>query len=374
MMGCALRKLFVHLTGEDILREQGRLLFALLDAFARSGYTILLFDNHPAEALGKYGALAPALDAVTRTQTLPANASEWILLHDKSDQAIDRLPWQRQLRVRFDLHAPYWFSDPLILPFPLHPAQAATPQTTLAAHRARPRTMRIFFSGDSEGYTRSRVNYPRPKLPRQKIIQIALQGLGDAVLLLRDAAMLGGPDRDYLNQCVIADPGKVWIDAGDWFATLAQADFFLSPPGIVMPMCHNLVEAMAVGTIPITNYPEWFVPPLQDGHNCIVFNDRDDLIAKLRLAMTLPATEIARMKLNAIDYYERQLRPEHFVRAIEARTDPALTLLLYTERNVAQHAARFGRHSVLYRHPATAGKPGWQRLLRAVFSPSRLAA
>jgi glycosyltransferase involved in cell wall biosynthesis len=222
--------------------------------------------------------------------------------------------------------------------------------------------MRIFFSGDSKGYTRSRVRYPHPKLPRQAILLTALERLGDDALRLRDPALLKAPDGAYLHQCVIADPDGVWIDAKDWLATLAQADFFLSPPGIVMPMCHNIVEAMAVGTIPITNYPEWFVPPLQDGHNCIVFDGHDDLIAKLRLAMNLSASDIARMKQHAIDYYEQHLRPEHFVRAIETRADRTLTLLLYTERNVARNAARLGRHSVLFRPP---GRPAWKRLLPA---------
>ena len=43
-----------------------------------------------------------------------------------------------------------------------------------------------------------------------------------------------------------------------------------------MPMCHNIIESMAVGVIPITNYPEWFDPDLEHMKNCIVFDDQKD--------------------------------------------------------------------------------------------------
>ena len=35
---------------------------------------------------------------------------------------------------------------------------------------------------------------------------------------------------------------------------LAKADFFLACPGVGMPLCHNLIEAIAAGAIPILQY------------------------------------------------------------------------------------------------------------------------
>ncbi len=226
--------------------------------------------------------------------------------------------------------------------------------------------MRVFFSGDSKGYNRNRVRFPKAKLPRLEILQTIIQQMSEAVLLLQNPATLKDPDNSrHLGKIVIEDPEGTWIDPQEWLGTLALSDFFLSPPGIVMPMCHNIIEAMAVGTIPITNYPEWLVPPLQDMHNCIVFDGHDDLIAKLRLAMDMPATEIARMKSHVIDYYETQLRPENFVRRIEARPDKNITVLMYTERNMALNSKRLGRHSVLFRRTSTSGKPIWKHLITA---------
>jgi hypothetical protein len=364
--GMNTRRLFAQFTEEEILLEQGRLLFSLLNAFVRGGYTVCLFDNHTTEALGKYGSLVLGLDGVTLTKVMPEDTTGWIYLYDREDRATGKRPWRRKLRVRFDLFSPYWFSAPIVMPFPMHPQQAGTRSGELAIHRSTQRQMRVFFSGDSKGYNRNRVRFPKPKLPRLEVIQSIMQQPDEAVLILQNPATLKDPDSStHRGKIVIADPEGTWIDPDEWLATLALSDFFLSPPGIVMPMCHNIVEAMAVGTIPITNYPEWFVPPLEDMHNCIVFDDHDDLIAKLRLAMDMPATEIARMKNHVIDYYENQLRPEILVRRIESRPDKKITVLMYTERNMALNSKRLGQHSVLFRRAGAGGKPTWKQLITA---------
>jgi hypothetical protein len=107
---------------------------------------------------------------------------------------------------------------------------------------------------------------------------------------------------------------------------------------------------MAVGTIPITNYPEWMRPNLVHMENCIVFDDEADLIRKVQLALSLDKSEIARMRANVIDYYRKHLDPRIFVRGLEARPERDITVLLYTEDNVRDNWAQLDRHSVLMRH------------------------
>lgn len=70
---------------------------------------------------------------------------------------------------------------------------------------------------------------------------------------------------------------------------LASADFFLCQPGEIMPQCHNIVEAMAVGTIPLTNYPDWLSPPLVDGREALVFDTFASLDAAVTRAMAIGA-------------------------------------------------------------------------------------
>jgi hypothetical protein len=114
-----------------------------------------------------------------------------------------------------------------------------------------------------------------------------------------------------------------------------------------MPMCHNLVEAMAVGTIPITNYPEWFDPDLRHMENCIVFDDRDDLIDKLHYALNITPDQLEFLRNNVISYYERHLKQQNFIHNIESRRDKVIPLLVYSERNVAQNHRKLNRNSIL---------------------------
>ena len=119
-------------------------------------------------------------------------------------------------------------------------------------------------------------------------------------------------NKNYKNKCIIIDTDNYKINIENWLNTIAQSDFFLCPPGD-WPMCHNIIEAMAVGTIPITNYPNWLNPSLKDMENCITFNTKRDLIEKIRLVLELSQEKIEQMKNNVISYYENFYNPINFI-------------------------------------------------------------
>jgi hypothetical protein len=83
--------------------------------------------------------------------------------------------------------------------------------------------------------------------------------------------------------------------------------------------------------------------------NCIVFDDQDDLINKMKRALAMDKDEIRRMRNNVLDYYDNFLRPDTFVRRIETSPDKKVILLIMTEANVARCASKLGKHSVLMR-------------------------
>jgi hypothetical protein len=219
--------------------------------------------------------------------------------------------------------------------------------------------MRAFFAGDSNGYVREWVHFPSPKLPRFEVLKTLKQRTPDDIVLVDSKAEI---DRlcgsGYVQKFVLSDSGS-GIAPEEWLPTLAEADFFLCPPGIVMPMCHNVVEAMAVGTIPLINYAEWLHPNLEHLKNCIAFEDEDDLVKKTRLALAMPEAQIAAMRANVIDYYESHLRPEVVVGVIEARPDRIVTLLIHTELNTARNAAKLSRNSVIMKGPEADGPLRW---------------
>lgn len=354
------KHLFAKFTGSEIFLEQGRLLFTLLHIFAQGGYRIHLYNNLADKDLDKYGKLVYTLPDLDLTDAPPAETGNWLYLHDQLDSSIARQPWHKRIQVRFDMFAPFHYADPIIMPFPMHPLQVNTSPEQIEAARSRQRTLRIFFSGDTNHYGREWVRYPSPKLPRKPIIDAIIADLGPSLQIVDDPAVFRGLGQGgYINKCVITASSEIRIEPQDWLDTLTMSDFFLSPPGIVMPMCHNIIEAMAVGAIPITNYPEWLDPHLRHMENCIVFDDRADLIAKLNGVLAMGEAEIARLRRNVIEYYDAHMRPVTFIDRIERHPDPGFPILMYTERNMAKNPKKLGKHSILMQGTTLPRQRGW---------------
>ncbi|HHM04768.1 MAG TPA: hypothetical protein ENJ19_03385 [Gammaproteobacteria bacterium] len=363
----AQRVVFAKFLGQDIFLEQGRLLFSLFHAFVTSGYQVMFFDHTPEGGLEEYGRAALELDGVTKTTHVPANGDESLYLFDEEDPSLAGRPWRRKIKVDFDVFSPYWLEPPIIMPFPMHPVHAMRGvDQRLETFREGRKNKRVFFSGDTKDYRRNRVRYPKPKLPRLKIVNIIRERMSEDTLVVDDLAVLDGlGEAGYTNKCVLVDTDRIWVDDKIWPDMLATADFFLAPPGIVMPMCHNIVEAMAVGCVPITNYPEWFDPALTPMENCIAFDGEDDLLAKLRLALRMPVEQIRSMRAKVLSYYERYLRPANFIRRVEDAPQNPVTVLLITEKNMARRPKKLGRWSVLIKGTVNRGN---ERGLRRALS------
>lgn len=358
---------FAKFLDDDILSEYGRLLFSLLNAFASSGYAIKLHDNLQQKNLGKYGQLALSLNQLTLTDAIPGNTETVIYLFDQEDKAAGKYHWRKKIQVRFDIFSAYWLGEPILMPYPIHPVHTGPDlHERLEKCRSSTRKLRIFFSGDSEGYTKNRIRYPGEKLPRLEIINAILHGMRPETLaVLRDEERLHGLlTSGYSNKFILTEQFR--IHDKHWLDIIAQSDFFLCPPGYVMPMCHNAIEAMAVGSIPIINYPEWFSPHLTDMENCIVFSDKISLIDKLETVLAMDEGQIAAMRAEVLHYYESHLLPSSFVRRIESIQRQKQVVLMITDANVVRNSSRLGRHSFLVRGNANMSKGHWLNKLRAI--------
>jgi len=359
---------FAKFLNREILGEKGRLLFSLLNAFAGSGYRILLFDCLPREHLNRYGQLAYSLKQVTLTDAVPPDTAGMIYLFDSEDRSIGGLAWRKKVQVKFDVFSPYWFTEPIFLPFPVHPAHAGpTLANRLKESRASARSMRIFFSGDTKGYVTNRIRYPKEKLPRLQAINTIQERMGDKLLLIKeqdDLEQLYTSGR-YTNKFVLLDSDRLRIDDQKWLWSVAQADFFLCPPGYVMPMCHNAIESMAVGTIPIINYPEWFDPSLTHLRDCVTFDSKGDLINKLNAVLEMGDQEIADLRERVIDYYENHLTPSSFTRKIESSRRRKVIALIIAEANTARNASRLTKRSIIIRGTSATAATRCPAILRA---------
>jgi hypothetical protein len=109
---------------------------------------------------------------------------------------------------------------------------------------------------------------------------------------------------------------KHLMHGADWLPTLASTSFFLCCPGAAQPMCHNVIEAMSVGAIPVIEYADRFVPSLQDNVNAICFRGTGRFCDALDRIDQLSAEQVQRIRANVIDYYDRYLRGDQFLRNI----------------------------------------------------------
>lgn len=366
--------LYARFFGPEIFLERGRSLYALLYTFARAGYRITLHPSLGSKPLERYGQMVHEIAGLTIDSRPPANSASVIYLCDHPDKELLDRPWAKRVEVRFDLFSPYWREDPFIMPYSVYPLLLCLDEKQLQDLRASARKMRIFFSGDCEHYRRIWLRYPKVKLPREPIIQAIRKDFSDRLLIEDQAQLATLLTSSYVNKCVVTAHSQVRIDIADWLPTMAKADFFLCPPGIVMPMSHNIIEAMAVGTIPVTNYPEWFDPPLRHGYECLAFDTFEELFGVLQHALAMQAEEIDAMRTRVIEYYERHLRPERFVQRIETQATAYVPILMYSERYVALHAKRLGRHSILMQGTAHPRPRGLARRLAAVYLPNLYAA
>ena len=117
-----------------------------------------------------------------------------------------------------------------------------------------------------------------------------------------------------------------------WLNVLSESHFFLATPGIRMPLCFNVTEAMSVGTIPIIQYPHYYNPPLQDMVNCIVFKNQEDLMIKMRFVLTLNNVIINVLKNNVTDYYDKHLQLHCLPNRIRKINNEKVTLLINAEQ------------------------------------------
>ena len=106
---------------------------------------------------------------------------------------------------------------------------------------------------------------------------------------------------------ILSDSRIESISASDWLPTLSSAQFFVCCPGSSQPTCHNLIEAMSVGTIPIIEYGDRVTPELRDGENAICFRGKIGLVEAIHRVDSLGPGQISQMRRNVSNFYDDHL-------------------------------------------------------------------
>ncbi len=343
-----------------------RYLYSGFDYIAKAGYNIRIYQKVNFKFykwLNFYGRRMFKVPRLKFVTDIPKDTESMIYMfdHENLDEALLAKKWKKLVYLSV-LKPVSWSigTRAVNVPFMMYPPLYTFGQDKkFETYRKTQRKIRVYFAGNADKY------YYRNPMLKQYGQMTRRQGI--AALRKSRRKFVYRPDKaefyrliqasTYQHVCVLTDFVKFKIKPAEWLGVLCKSDFFLCLSGTDFPMCHNLIESLAVGTIPIMSYPEWMEPQLEHGKNALLYNDAEGLIRQLDEAMNMSEARIAEMRKNVIAYYEEHLSPKNFSERFESCEDPhTLRLhpcLLGSEPNETQRLglerlnARMNRYKAL---------------------------
>lgn len=194
-----------------------------------------------------------------------------------------------------------------ILPFPMSPNTLTSKNGgDIAALRLNNKSREIFFSGNIE-----RISYENPLLEQYFGVRnryTIVKEFSKMQAMMREN---GKGERIQLNICswegVNRQAHKSRIKSAEWLTVLSKKMFSLCPPGVKMPFCYNLIESLAVGTIPILEYGHLMPVSLKHKVNCIDLKQYSTIEELLHDLGSLDEVQVQQIKCNALSYYDEYL-------------------------------------------------------------------
>ncbi|CAD5277425.1 MULTISPECIES: hypothetical protein [unclassified Imperialibacter] len=303
--------------------DRGRYAYLLFIALKRAGFKVYLSNNFSfLSRLTKYKELLLAEDFGI-VSNLPFDRDALWFPFTKQTIIIVNLGTRSKNKSLGENYLPF--------PYMMHPQIYANEiDLGLIDLRQNEKVGRIIFAGNvnKKQYSSGRVDSYFGKVPRYELLSFLESTLmqNELRIINKDKEVLSSDG--FSNALTIARSEAVFIPFVEWLPGLSRFDFFLACPGAHMPMCHNVIEAMAVGVIPILEYPEYFHPSLTPGVNCITFEGTENVHTKIREVLNFSESKIDELRKGVIEYYDRFLAPESWVSRMKTQS-------IHTEGNLS---------------------------------------
>ena len=154
-------------------------------------------------------------------------------------------------------------------------------------------------------------------IPRPKLLAILQENNLTTEIKALDT-LEGAIKQDAHQKCFIVNTENCRIPINQLRNYLNRFAFYLSCPGVVMPYCHNIVEAMSAGCIPLVQkeYANMMQPPLTDKVNAVFFNTMEDLPQSINVAYSMDQSTLKTMQKNVMTYYKNHLTPKTVIEKI----------------------------------------------------------
>lgn len=332
--------IFCTLDDEFLYRDDdgnGRYAFLPLNVLSQMGYSIYFY--HPVnligfKRLGYCGRYIFGLKNVKFIGKIPEDTSNMIYMFDEPREELLSRSWKKLVYINILRPAHFSFGEIIEMPFSMHPMQYHTGQLLkLPELRQTERKLRIFFGGNTAKQAYQGKSVPQyGQLNRHEATELLIASVKETEIMtdLQTFNAVVNKDRSLLNKFILLradESGQLKTE--DWLATIAKSQFFMCFSGTNRPMCHNAVEAMSVGTIPIISYQDWFYPALEHMKNAIVYSGKEDLVSKVKQVLAMSEEQVRHMSKNVMDYYDEFLTPADFQKRFENNKDRICTLMLF---------------------------------------------
>jgi len=310
---------YLHFNDSAIAtRDLGRYLYLLVMFLRRNGYRVALGGGFftISGLQTKFGKLLLGRRLVQFPNPGDGKISARLCITD-DDRPPDHVAYDAHLRVVTGVKLTTTAdSYDILFPYMLHPTYYDWEyDLNLDEWRREKRSVKVLFSGNmGSRYSNSLIWERYGKQSRMEVVSTLLQGLeGEETNFIATETELPGLLAQDDGGFVCIDNSKGFrIPKREWLSFLGKTNFQVCAPGVDMPLCHNLVEGMSVGCIPILEYSVYFDPPLKHYSECIVFSGKEELLSAVRRCLNMEEDEIRPMRRGVLDYYDTHLRPEAF--------------------------------------------------------------
>ena len=179
--------------------------------------------------------------------------------------------------------------------------------------------LRVFFSGSivEEGYNNFKWSKEPNKFPnRIEVINRVLKEFKNEIFLINSKNDLKSSEifKKKIILCLhnkMIKKTKYTLNFKENLDLLSDSCFNLSCPGVVMPLCHHLIEGIKVGSIPITNCEKLLSPYLTEEIS-LQYSNINQLIEKFHEALVMKNDEVLFMREKVLNYYDANLSPKNF--------------------------------------------------------------
>jgi len=335
------KNIFITFDDETLFRYDdglGREAFYILKTFSDGGYHVYFYRSKSFISywkLGLLGRLIYKIKNLRLVSRLPNNTQNFVYGFDAIRPVFLKYPWKNLLYINIKRPTSCYLGNVIPMQFYMMPMiYACGLEENLDQYRQLVRKYRIFFGGslnpiyyDSPVFKKK---YPHLMTRLEGFQTIRNSDIDVLLINKRDELDKFSENSTYLNRLVIVEVKTSFpIKPEQWLQFVGQSDFFMCFSGTDYPICHNSIEAMAVGTIPIIAYGDWFDPQLEHGKNAIIYSDQDDLIQKIKIVMKMSLKDIQELRRGVIEYYDNFLAKGYMARQYEQQVQSISTLMLF---------------------------------------------